>query len=318
MFNWLWNWKRAPGADRKARAELKRLFQNLSFETDRQIIALYETAGCPVQLGTLFRPLNIVATARAEVAMALRTPCEGQATSTVTLVCQLSKVVTESLNAEPCENIDARQALSRTLQCLLAAQKAISPAVAAMPSLAKKRRIVMSKELLEESYYSLFPAERMLVAAGRHLGDATRLIKIYDVTGDQSGGHVRANPDLLGRALIEMDKSDTFLAAWLHSHPGATQGTTHPSSIDLEQDQDWIRDYPRLLNVIVVKDRWFRFWGTALESGLIEVELLGHGPISEKKHGYIYRLDERRLPDEPGDANPAHRDRDGTPVAPEA
>ncbi|GEM_PF-1607315 len=318
MFNWLRLWKRAPWPDRKARAELKCLFRNLVKENHRQINLLYDFATHPAQLETLFGPLKIVAVAQAEIAAALRKPCEGQADLTTTLLCQLSKAVTESLNAEPWENIDARQALSRTLDNLLAAQEAISPVINPMTLAAKKRRIVICKELLQESYESLFPAERMLVAAGRHMGDSTRLTQIFDVTGDQSGGHVRANPDRLGRALIEMDRSDTFLAAWVHSHPGSTPGATHPSSIDLEQDQDWIRDYPGLLNIIVVKDRWFRFWGTALESGLIEVELLGHGLITEKKNGCVYRLDERRLPDEPADADAAHRDRDGAAVAPEA
>src|SRR5262249_29220861 len=132
--------------------------------------------------------------------------------------------------------------------------------IPARPAPGEKRRVVVTEDLLQECYNSLFPAERMLVISGRRMGDTTRLADMFDVTGDQSEGHVRADPDRLGRALIEMDQSDAFLAAWLHSHPGFGPAATHPSPIDLRQEQDWLAHYPSLLNMIVVEDRWVRFW----------------------------------------------------------
>ena len=45
---------------------------------------------------------------------------------------------------------------------------------------------MVSQELLHEAYQRLFPAERMLVVAGRRMGETTRLTDIMDVTGDQS------------------------------------------------------------------------------------------------------------------------------------
>jgi hypothetical protein len=317
LMSWLWN--RTRRADRIARTALERLSQSLAKENGRQINALTRFARDPARLETLFGPLKLMVEAEAEIARTLQKGCEGQAAETIALLRQLSIAITESLKAEPWENFHARLALSRTLEQLLAAQESLLPVMQPAPAPAKKRRIVISEELLHESYKALFPAERMLVVAGRRIGETTRLTDVFDVTGDQSGGHVRANPALLGRALIEMDQSNAFLAAWQHSHPGLGPAATHPSPIDLRQHQDWIQDYSsNLLSMIMVKDRWVRFWGTGLESGRIEVELMGFGLIKENKHGYVHRLEERRLPSDAGDADTAHRERDGASIAPEA
>ncbi len=317
-----WFWTRAPRKDRLARAAVKRLSRKLAKENDRQIGTLSRFADDPGQLETLFGPLKFTAEAQAEIGQLLRKPHAGQAGRTAGLLSELARAVTERLRAEPWENFHAWRALSRTLGLLLTAQEALLPAMPLVPApltTGKKRRVVVTEDLLQECYRSLFPAERMLVVAGRRMGDTIRLTDIFDVTGDQSGGHVRADPALLGRALIAMDQSDAFLAAWLHSHPGLGPAATHPSPTDLKQDQDWLRDYPNLLNIIVVKDRWVRFWGTGLEIGQIEVEFLGRGLIKENQHGYVCRLDEnRRLPPEPTDADAGHRDADGAPIASEA
>lgn len=312
-------WNRAPRVDRVARAVLKRLSKTLAKENSRQIKTLSCLTSDPGQLETLFGPLKTTAEVRAEIALARQKRCEGQAAQTVALLGHLSKAVRERLNAEPRENLHALQALSRTLVLLLAAQEALLPVTQRIAVLPRKRRVVISEDLLHEAYQLLFPAERMLVVAGQRMANTTRLARLFDVTGDQTGGHVRADAALLGRALIEMDQSESFLAAWVHSHPGVGPAATCPSSIDLRQHQDWIRDYSAtLLSIIVVKDRWVRFWGTGLETGQIEVELLGHGLIKENIHGYIYRLDERRLPAEPTDAGAVHRDGDGATLTPEA
>src|SRR5262245_14264983 len=290
-------WRRAPRADQVARTVLQRLSRTLVKEHERQISTLPCLAWDSRRLETLFGPLKLTAEARAEVALALERSCEGQAGGAAGLLAELARAVTERLRAEPWENFYARQALSRTLGQLLAAQEAMLPMMkqkSARTANVEKRRVVITEDLLLECYNYLFPAERMLVVSGRRTGCTTRLTDIFDVTGDQSGGHVKANPGLLQKALIQMDQSDAFLAAWLHSHPGFGPTATHPSPIDLRQEQDWLAHYPNLLNIIVVEDRWVRFWGTKLESGRIEVELLGRGVITENKHGNVYRLDEQR------------------------
>jgi len=314
-----WLWSRAPLADRAARTALQGLSKKLAKENGRQINALSRFAGDPARLETLFGPLKLMVGAQADIALELQRECEGRAGETTALLRQLSCEVTEALKAEPWEHFHARLALTKTLEHLLAAQEKLLPALRPTPVAVNKRRVVVPDELMHKSYQSLFPAERMLVVGGQRLSNTTRLTDVFDVTGDQSGGHVRADPTLLARALIGMEQSNTFLAGWLHSHPGFGPAATYPSPIDLKQHQDWIQDYsPNLLSMIVVKDRWVRFWGTGLESGQIEVELVGYGLIRESKHGYVYRLDERRLPSEPGDAETAHRERDGAVITPEA
>jgi proteasome lid subunit RPN8/RPN11 len=238
------------------------------------------------------------------------------------LLSELFRALTDRLHAEPWENFDACRAWSRMLDALLDAQEGMQPVMWSIPSgtgRREKRRVVVTEEKLREWYQSLFPAERMLVVAGRRTGGMTRLTEVFDVTGDQSGGHVRADRDLLGRALITMTEAGSFLAGWVHSHPGLGPAATHPSPTDLDQDRDWLRHYPNVLNAIVVRDRWVRFWGTGVQSRQIEVELLGRGLITENEHGYVYQLaDDRRLPDRPAHAGADHRGADGIAVAIEA
>jgi hypothetical protein len=131
----------------------------------------------------------------------------------------------------------------------------------------------------------------MAVVAGRRSGAVTTLGAGFDVTGEFSLASVRADPTRLARALISMDLSGTFLAVWVHSHPGKGPGCTNPSMIDLDQQRDWARDYSDdLLNAIFVEDGWFRFWGPAVESGRIQIRLEGPGVIKEESDEHLYRL----------------------------
>jgi hypothetical protein len=155
------------------------------------------------------------------------------------------------------------------------------------------RSILVPSDLLYQAHRSLFPAERMLVVAGR-LGDAgtVRLGATFDVTGcgpDTHRAHVRADSEKLGRALVAMDLSGTELGAWIHSHSDAGAHATVPSHIDLQQHQDWIRDYSaNLLSAIMVDDGYVRFWGSALESGDLDLHIVGPGITQEDTH--VYRL----------------------------
>jgi proteasome lid subunit RPN8/RPN11 len=152
-------------------------------------------------------------------------------------------------------------------------------------------RMEIPTEVLYQLHQSLFPAERMFVAAGRRDGAATKLSAVFDVTGEWSGASVRADSERLARALIAMEQTGTFLAAWVHSHPGRGPGATRPSHIDLAQQADWIRDFgPNLVSAIFVQDRWLRFWGPAVENDRVRVDLVGYGAERQENHDYLYKL----------------------------
>lgn len=139
---------------------------------------------------------------------------------------------------------------------------------------------------------SLFPAERMVVGAGRRSGRSVAIEALFDVTGVASRGGVKADPDKLGRALIAMSQSGTYFALWIHSHPGSGPEGTHPSTIDLRQHADWLRNYSEMLvSAIMVADRHVRFWGTALQDGRIAVSVTGDGISVVSAQDHIYRLE---------------------------
>lgn len=151
-------------------------------------------------------------------------------------------------------------------------------------------RLVVSSTLLYQLHQSLFPAEKMMVGAGKRTGQNVSIDAVFDVTGDASAGYVRANPDRLGRALIAMSETDTYFALWIHSHPGRGKEASCPSSIDRNQEIDWLRDYSvNLVNAIMVEDRFVRFWGKALEEKRVVVEVAGTGVKKENEN--IYRLE---------------------------
>jgi hypothetical protein len=155
----------------------------------------------------------------------------------------------------------------------------------------RQRKVVVSSELLFELQLSLFPAERMYVVAGRRRGATATLTAAFDVTGEFSGASVRAEPNLLGRALVAMELSGSYLAAWIHSHPGRGALATAPSSIDLRQQADWLRHYtPDLVSAIFVEDGWIRFWGPAVEAKRVELAVIGDGVLEEARDQHLWRL----------------------------
>jgi hypothetical protein len=153
-------------------------------------------------------------------------------------------------------------------------------------------RATITSDLVYQAHHHLFPAEKMLVASGQRGDNEVKIGAVFEVTGDHSMGHVRADPSRLGRALISMELTDTHFAMWLHSHPGCGREATRPSTTDLKQHTDWLRDYsPNLISAIMVHDRWIRFWGTALDTGKVKIEISGPGITKEGEHG-LYRLEQ--------------------------
>ena len=159
----------------------------------------------------------------------------------------------------------------------------------------RPRQVVIPTELLFLAHRSLFPAERMAIVAGRTADDQVQLTVPFDVTGrfaDTNWSHVRGDPELLSRALIAMELTGSHFAGWVHSHPGSGPGGTLPSNIDRRQHSDLVRHYSdRLVCVIVVADGHVRFWGDAVESGSIEVQLLGQGVVAVAEEDHVFRLD---------------------------
>ncbi len=200
----------------------------------------------------------------------------------------LATEMTSALAAQLPDHHLACRVLVRTIEALNAADTAL---VAAEPDALVTKRVVVPAELLYQAYHHLFPAERMLVVSGRSERETTCLGVAFEVTGVNSLGHVKADPNRLAFALIAMDRSDCFLSAWLHSHPGRGAISTYPSATDLAQHADWIRDYTTsLISAILVEDGWIRFFGTALDEHEIEINVTGSGVTREENNGYLYRL----------------------------
>lgn len=190
------------------------------------------------------------------------------------------------------ENPDRRaacQAWAELLALIHGAERRLPAGAPAPSSIAP--RIDIASDILLAAHARLFPAERMLVAAGWREGKDIRFSTLFDVTGEASSGHVRADPPSLGQALILMETAGAFLAGWIHSHPGSGRGATQPSSADLNQYHDWQQHYsPHLLCAIVVRDGWIRFWGENVESGLIRAAVIGAGAQQEQDDENLYRL----------------------------
>lgn len=185
------------------------------------------------------------------------------------------------------ERCDACRAWGELLALVEAAERRL-PAIG-IDSVAVSVNI--ASDLLLSAHARLFPAERMLVASGRREGPNVLLSTLFDVTGQASSGHVRADPQALGRSLILMETAGSFLAGWIHSHPGAGPSAACPSSTDLNQYLDWHKHYsPHLLCAIIVRDGWVRFWGENVESGQVCVKVIGSGVESEKNDETLYRL----------------------------
>lgn len=157
---------------------------------------------------------------------------------------------------------------------------------------AEPPRVIISSTLLYQLHHSLFPAERMLIGAGRRKGKDIEIDGIFDVTGNASSGYVKADATRLGRALIVMSETERYFALWIHSHPGKGKDMTYPSSTDLNQEAEWLKDYsPNLVNAIVVEDRFVRLWGKALDEGRVQIEIVGIGIRKVSGSEPLYRLE---------------------------
>ena len=185
---------------------------------------------------------------------------------------------------------------TRTLNLLFRAKQQLKRtgfrAIPTVPPEPEMPVMAIPTSMLYQLHHSLFPAERMIVGAGRRVGRRISIPALFDVTGRAGAGGVLADPDRLGRALIAMSETDTHFALWIHSHPGGGPGMTHPSEIDVEQHADWLRDYsPDLVSAIMVRDRYIRFWGTAVECGRVAVAVEGPGTELISASENIYRLE---------------------------
>lgn len=132
----------------------------------------------------------------------------------------------------------------------------------------------------------------MLVGAGSKNEGIIEIEGIFDVTGRATSGYVKADANRLARALIAMGETGKYFALWVHSHPGRGKEMTHPSSTDLNQEAEWLKDYsPNLVNAIMVEDRYIRFWGKALDEKRINVEIAGGGINKDAGGEHLYRLE---------------------------
>ncbi len=266
---------------------LKALLRTLTKEYARQIAGLRRCGESPAQVEVLAAFLPRIAEVRAALVRTLQDGSDPRPVRDI--LHRLAGEVLSNLEALPEDHRVARENLLRTLGLLNRADAQM--AMCLEETRAGARSIVLPSAIAYQFCHLLFPPERLLVVAGRRQGKSTILEATFDVTGSNSGGHVRADPTRLGRALIAMDLSDTYLAAWVHSHPGTGPEATCPSATDLHQHQDWLQDYsPDLVGVIAVADGWIRFWGPALEHGQVRLQVIGSGIHPEDKDECLYRL----------------------------
>lgn len=167
-----------------------------------------------------------------------------------------------------------------------AKQKLLSSAIPDIP------RLIISSASIYQMHHTLFPAEKMLVGAAYRTRKEVTISAVFEVTGEASAGHVWADANRLSRALISMSETDSYFALWIHSHPGKGVSATFPSQTDLDQEKDWLKDYSKdLVNAIMVKDGFVRFWGKALQNEQITVAIEGAGVRKISETEYIYKLD---------------------------
>jgi len=280
---------------RQSKKALTNLSIFLEFGYQAIVDELANSHSNPEIISSLHYALIDVATVRYKVEHLIKSLEAGEFLSTQRQLRNISKEVTTKLTKLPQDHIASRRYLTQALHQLIKAEEVLNkflPTSIVYEEASKALEIVVPTDLLYQAFQSLFPAERMLVITGRSEKDKIALGVSFDVTGHSSTGHVQADPRRLAQALIAMTATNTHLAAWIHSHPGTGSIGTHPSSIDLNQHQDWLRDYsPNLLSAIFVKDRYFRFWGNAFETGKIRIQLIGDGVKKEKSDEPVYRLE---------------------------
>jgi proteasome lid subunit RPN8/RPN11 len=157
----------------------------------------------------------------------------------------------------------------------------------------RSRTLLVPTDALFRAFSSLFPVERMGIMAARNIAGNTIVGSMYDITGTGHRAHVRADSGKLAEALIQMDRSGSHLAVWIHSHPGASVVATTPSGIDRDQYADLIRDYGSdLVGIIVADGGHVRFWGDAVESGQVRIELAGDGMTPIQGQHHVYRINQ--------------------------
>jgi len=183
-------------------------------------------------------------------------------------------------------------ALSRELALSLdAARSRVSSRTTPEPELAGG--LFVPTELFFEAHRTLLPPERMALLSGRVVEGKTTLTALFDVTpfGAVNAGHVRGDGKQLAQALIAMERTGSFLAAWIHSHPWIGPEATRPSPTDRRQYADLVRHYtPDLVGLIIVADGHLRAWGDAVESGRTKLHFIGDGVEPVKEHDHVYRL----------------------------
>ena len=153
-------------------------------------------------------------------------------------------------------------------------------------------RLVIPTDLMFAGWRHLFPAERMLIFGGHKTARGIRVTSFSDVTESKpSAIRVRACPDRMARALIDFERTGAHLAVWMHSHPGEGPRSTHPSSIDLKQEDDFRQHYSdRLVCIIAVQDGWCRHWGQTIERGDVRIDWRGQGVDDHTGEPHVYRL----------------------------
>lgn len=164
----------------------------------------------------------------------------------------------------------------------------------AHPAEPKRQVIVMiPTDLILCAWRQVFPAERMVMLGGRRTKSGVRVTSMSDVTETEpSPVHVRADAARLAMCLLDLERAGAHLAVWMHSHPGEGAVATHPSGIDIRQEEGLRRHYTgNLVSIIVTRDGCLRVWGSAVAQGAVKVRWVGSGVVRHQNGGTnVYQL----------------------------
>ncbi|MDL1894065.1 hypothetical protein FBQ87_14445 [Sphingobacteriales bacterium CHB3] len=286
--------RRKPLTVRRGLKTLHTLETELAYKYRKTLILLEDGGKDPSIIAALGSILQLLAEMVKIVHGAMTDLDEGQLAVVHKQLSTWTRKVVSKLQSELDLHIRSRRLLIELMQLLIQAEEEFILLCNIEGNADSSDRIgelVISTDLLFQCYQSLFPPERMLVIAGRARNNRLELGATFDVTGQASTGHVRADSRKLGQALIAMSATDTHLAAWFHSHPGNGTRCTYPSGTDLKQHRDWLKDFSEsLVSGIFVQDRFFRLWGSALEEREIQIVFVGTGIVQVNGEQHVYKI----------------------------
>ena len=98
---------------------------------------------------------------------------------------------------------------------------------------------------------------------------------------------VHGSSESLAQAVLKLSASGQFILGWLHSHPGAGPGATHPSGTDISMQKRMEKvGYPAI-GGIFTRDGYVRFFADQRE---FSVKISGKGVTHVESEEWVYQI----------------------------